>query len=420
MKNIYNNIKIVTLYLIVTALSVCNISCRETSPNVTNPAISISGTWESIFNDYWNAMNYSYVFWEEDPTDWDAIREEYWDKFVALDEMENDSDADVYVDTVISGNEYYYLTKTDTLSRKYFTDITADLIDQHYYFELKDKYTIVPSNTQIKTRDYYHSWNVDLIPCIYNLINQRDDVSNLIVTEYSGFVAFSAQLGDVAYLYFSSFALTEYYDSDDSNTSATLFDVMENFRDIIYDNTNLKGAILDLRNNGGGDAADLSFLFSEFLNKDESMPFLYNRHKSGIGRLDYSPLLLESFTGTSDSETFVFPIVSLFNINSASMSEITSLFIKQFNEKSLWIGERTCGAQGGITSDYTFAAGMIENSNIKIYTPSSKTYDMNMVCHEGVGLTPDIEVLENDAIEDMRNGVQDLALNKAVEYLNSL
>ncbi|MFI3286216.1 MAG: hypothetical protein R3Y08_06125 [Rikenellaceae bacterium] len=45
--------------------------------------------------------------------------------------------------------------------------------------------------------------------------------------------------------------------------------------------------------------------------------------------------------------------------------------------------------------------------------------DINKVCHEGIGLIPDIEMLYNDVIDNLEEGT-DLVMNRAIEYLNNL
>ena len=99
----------ILLLLFVTALLY---ACREDNPTILNPQDQKSlTTWDEIFESFWNGMNYSYAFWDVDPTDWDKVYKEYKPRFEAL-EMENSKDS-------IAATEL-------------FTEITENLIDHHY------------------------------------------------------------------------------------------------------------------------------------------------------------------------------------------------------------------------------------------------------------------------------------------------
>ncbi|MFI3315126.1 MAG: hypothetical protein R3Y04_05630, partial [Rikenellaceae bacterium] len=74
---------------------------------------------------------------------------------------------------------------------------------------------------------------------------------------------------------------------------------------------------------------------------------------------------------------------------------------------------------GPIVSNSILSAGVVENDYMLIYTAGQMTVDNNGVCYEGVGITPDIEILYNDAIDDLKVGT-DVVMNRAIEYLNNL
>ena len=74
-------------YKILLALSVSTLlfACREEKPAISNPQDDIRLTcWDDVFESFWNGMNYSYAFWDVDPTDWDAVYREYKPRFQDL------------------------------------------------------------------------------------------------------------------------------------------------------------------------------------------------------------------------------------------------------------------------------------------------------------------------------------------------
>ena len=87
-------------------------SCREENPSVFNPQDQLEfSSWDEIFESYWNGMNYSYAFWDFDPTDWDAVYREYKPRFKDL-EFGNSEDS--------------------TTVKELFEGMTENLIDHHY------------------------------------------------------------------------------------------------------------------------------------------------------------------------------------------------------------------------------------------------------------------------------------------------
>lgn len=49
-----------------------------------NPRTETIYNWDQLFESYWNGMNYNYVFWDIDPTDWDKMYEVYKPKFEGI------------------------------------------------------------------------------------------------------------------------------------------------------------------------------------------------------------------------------------------------------------------------------------------------------------------------------------------------
>lgn len=108
-------------YKILQALfvSVLLLSCREENPAVFSPVDENRlASWNDVFKSFWNGMNYSYAFWDVDPTDWDAVYREYEPRFRNL--QFDDSQDSITV-------------------KELFTEITENLIDHHYVLLLAKK-----------------------------------------------------------------------------------------------------------------------------------------------------------------------------------------------------------------------------------------------------------------------------------------
>ena len=61
-------------------------SCRDDAPELLNPQEYDINNNESLFLAFWHGMNNSYVYWDVDPTDWDAMYDQYLPVFQDLDE----------------------------------------------------------------------------------------------------------------------------------------------------------------------------------------------------------------------------------------------------------------------------------------------------------------------------------------------
>lgn len=113
-------------------------SCDMPSPKNPNDYLNTSGvsTWEELFKGYWSGLSDSYVFWNLDDKngEWNDIYYEYLPKFKALGKINpNDMEEGILL----------------------LSDITKDLSDNHYYFEIVDsskangKYIFSPSKYKI-------------------------------------------------------------------------------------------------------------------------------------------------------------------------------------------------------------------------------------------------------------------------------
>ena len=359
-------------------------SCRDEGPDVLNSnGRTEFEDWSDVFESYWYAMNYSYAFWSVDPTDWDDVYNRYKPKFEGL-KFNNSADS-------VKVNEL-------------FEELTSTLVDHHYAFYLKtregDFYSMTrPAQKDVESRDYYHE-KLDQELMFNNLLALKDRgrVSSGVafMNEAADFIIYSALIDNsVAYIRLSAFKICEYLD-DEKMTG-----VLDNFYAIINGTPGLKGIIIDTRSNGGGIIDDIHILLAPMLTDD--LPFLDTRSKVGMGRLDYTPWVRNTIHPLSAGDNIVerdlsdVSIVSLVDIRSVSMGEITGIAISELPNGTV-IGERTWGGHGPLAGDpNVYYAGKVENDAFMIYTSTSMTRRLDGKCYEGIGLTPDIEALYDDA-----------------------
>ena len=123
---------------LLTILILLLASCDMPSPKNPNDYLNTSGvsTWEELFKGYWSGLSDSYFFWNLDDKngEWDDIYYEYLPKFQALGKINTNQMKDGIL---------------------LLSDITKDLSDNHYYFEIVDsskangKYIFSPSKYKI-------------------------------------------------------------------------------------------------------------------------------------------------------------------------------------------------------------------------------------------------------------------------------
>lgn len=158
----------------------------------------------------------------------------------------------------------------------------------------------------------------------------------------------------------------------------------------------MKGLIIDLRDNPGGDFDSVCKIADKIL--PEGL-ITYTEDKNGK-RKDVK----------SDKESVDVPIVVLINGGSASASEVLTGALKD-NGKATVVGTKSYG-KGIVQSVYSFFDGSgMSITTAKYYTPSG-------VCIHGIGIEPDIEVASESkkAISEMEPS-EDVQLQKALELL---
>lgn len=163
-----------------------------------------------------------------------------------------------------------------------------------------------------------------------------------------------------------------------------------------------KGLILDLRNNPGGDYNQVVRMADIFV--PEGL-IVYTEDKNGNRNEE-----------KSDPNELNIPLTVLINEYSASASEILSAAIKDYDKGTL-IGKTTFGK--GLVQSIVRLEG---NAGLKVTT--SRYFTPSGVCIHGIGVTPDIEV-DNDEqyqyynIDEIPEG-EDKQLLRAIDEVSRL
>jgi len=219
---------------------------------------------------------------------------------------------------------------------------------------------------------------------------------------------------ELLYLRFNSFQLLSQYMTNNT-TSLPVKPVLDEF----FRNTkdpSIDGLIIDLRGNPGGAVSDLDFLIGKLITTPGH--FSYTRTKNGNGRLDFTPWVKGYVHPQPGGTNFTKPIAVLVDNYSVSMSEMTSLAIKNIFPKSKLIGETTWGGTGQIPfNDTRYLGGQFIAANfVKVYTAGVEFRDKNLVSYENKGIVPDIKIAYDP--EAIKSNV-DVQLEKGIEYLIS-
>jgi C-terminal processing protease CtpA/Prc len=230
----------------------------------------------------------------------------------------------------------------------------------------------------------------------------------------TGGVPLTALAGTINHkiLYFgcNSFSLLKSYLSTTQNNVQP---VLQYFLDFLKNlSPNIKGIIIDVRSNLGGDLSDLNFLVGHLIEKP--LHFGYTQYKSGNGRLDFTPWINAVINPAPNTKPITLPIIALADNTSASLSEAVVMAIHSI-PNGVFIGETTWGATGPITAEGVFNAGQFTVSNfLSVQTSSCKFKYLDGKSYEGKGFPPDVYVPFN--LSKLQNG-KDVQLEKAIDYI---
>jgi hypothetical protein len=364
-------------------------SCQKID-NIDTPT-----NFAEVFETFWNQMNTNYMYWDIDSTNWNEIYYTYKPLFTKLN-LNNDNDVKKSV--------------------QYFREITKKLIDGHYYISFS-KASIIDSSVypaldrKKQNSEFHYPYSylkiaISYLDPNYNLGYDNNNISNgQPLTTLCGIIN-----NRVLYFSCNRFSLVESYNSKTAySVQVTLkyfFDKLDNLPE------NIKGIVIDVRGNPGGDLRDLNFLVGRFI--DKPLHFGYTQYKSDNGRLDYTPWVEAFINPESNAKAVTVPVVVLADNYSASLSEAVVMAIHCL-PKGIFVGESTWGATGPIISADVYNAGQFTIPNfLSVKTSSCRFKYINGKIYEGIGFPPDISVPFN--LSSLING-KDLQLEKAISVI---
>lgn len=384
------------------------VSCRKEMPDMQNPRNELVCNWDQLFESYWNGMNYNYVFWDIDTTDWDKMYEVYKPKFEGI------------------AKEGFNNKEVNDKAFEWLKEMSSTLIDYHFNIAVdfdptdNDYYSFKPSEENVQKRKGYHeninSYRVTILEKMISDDRFVDHHVHYINNDIPLYYFSGITKSNILYLGFSNFSITA-----DLNEDNPEYEKMEAVFNIYYNNLDnnpdLKGVIIDVRGNGGGYLSDLSLVLGKFVN--EPLKVFYTRKKSGTGRLDYTPYTPEYLYPFDYKRELNIPVVVLADMHSVSMAEMTTMAVLALPKgNGVFIGEQTKGGTGNLNSNFDMTyGGQFKNDVLDVYTCSSNLVDANGVSHEGKGVKPTIEVpLDVEALLQQQTDNQ---LEYAINYILS-
>jgi hypothetical protein len=387
-----NNYWLLPVVLFILLIS----SCTKDIQNVNRPENYVGGSFSDVFEAFWNGMNNNYMFWDIDTTDWDAMYRRYQPIFANL----NVNNAD-----------------DQRKSVNYFRLMTQGLIDSHYRLTfgpsaLADSSIDPSAGRKQDTIHPYAYYSLDYVPGYLDRNYVIDEDTTSSDPNNWNFAVSGTINQNILYFSCFQFELRSAYESPTDNGVKRVLDY---FFAKLANPGSLKGVIIDVRGNGGGDVRDLNFLVGRMISAP--LTFGYTRYKNGNGRLDYTPWAPAIVTPQPGAQALNIPIVVLADAYSASLAELTTMAIHTM-PNGKFIGETTWGANGPITpaGSQTFNGGLFTAANfMEVYTSSSEFKYLNGNIYEGKGFPPDIAVPYNQAA---LNQGHDVALETAFTYIS--
>jgi hypothetical protein len=338
------------------------LSCKKDIPNpiTDTPPASFS----AVFDDFWNDMNADYLYWDIDTTDWNRVHAQYKPLF---DKLNLSIGAD------------------QLKSVAYFRQITDGLIDHHYLLSFSNHLladsAINPADDRLlKEAGFRYPYSYLASDghyldsgALYGSANQVSAITGTI-------------RGHILFLGFSWFSLYSTFHSSAPNAVQPL---LTWFFSRLQD-ASIKGVLLDLRDNPGGDIVDLNFLGGQFTGAP--LHFGYTRYKSGNGRLDYTPWIDANILPAAGARTIGVPLVILADRYTASAAEILLMSLHTLSNCKV-VGETTFGATGPLTEKAVYNDGSFDVSGfLSVKTSSSEFKYIDGKIYEGQGFPPDYPI----------------------------
>ena len=307
-------------------------------------------------------------------------------------------------------NEIATLTTVNAFhSYTFKTDTIIDINPKESLDDGDPNYETFLSNTGLDTLHYFFGITDDNIAYLYLSDFTPSDLFN--VSKY----------GNSNYKYYNELSISDKLKIKELqentaklfgyDTNGNIISSGTNLINYYVHNSNIKGFIIDIRSNGGGELSFLNRLMGNFFS--EQTAFGYVRYKNGYNRGEYTPFvpfyISAADENSSDTEDYQKPIAIIVNGMSASCSEMTCMIAKQLPKHAI-IGSTTYGGTCALSSRDLFHSGPYKSGNISIYTTTFQFRGIDWQNYETIGIAPDYPITYSSD-EDNR-------FNKAIDWIN--
>lgn len=320
---------------------------------------------QEIFRQFCDKMNSQYVYWDKENTDWDVLCMRYKPLFDNLSNSVEDKKK----------------------AASYFKEMTSNLIDNHLQITFNEgelaNVSINPGFERKRKAENYHE-RFNYVYVVKSYLDNGYISGNANISEKG--IPLSATTGtinhELLYFHCNYFALKQAFDMNGQNKVKEALSYF--FSQLNNTSKPIKGIILDLRNNYGGNIVDLNFFAGKLITSDHI--FGYTRSKSGLGKYGYLPWLESKLKHDNNYHVNV-PVILLGDNYSASLAEIMIISLK--SQRNLFIGEQTYGATGAISDPSIFNAGSFDiGSFLSVKTSSVEFKGINGTFYENIGIIP--------------------------------
>lgn len=377
-------------FAILFILIIPTFSCKKDSH--TNEETNYKN-FTQIFDSFWENMYKRYILWDIDTTDTEAKKKEFRLKFMKLN-LNNPQDIEKSV--------------------VYFEEMTRNLKDNHFnmVFQISPVRgrAIFPSLARkMSAPDFPVPLSYADIDIKYLDDGYRSSSGHFDPEINSSLKILTGTINkNIIYFNFNAFKLVK-----TSRLNQEIRNTLNYFFESLQHNTNaIKGIIIDVRGNRGGDLIDLNFLIGKMIRK--KLTFGYFRYKNGANKLDFSPWVEAIIDPSTSGSEFLKPIVVLCDRYSASVSESLAFAVKAL-PSGVVIGEETWGATCPVTDPSLFNTGSFELPGFADVTMSSVAFKyIDDKVYEDKGVNPSIYVAPNPEL--IKLGI-DNQLEAAIKYI---
>lgn len=349
------------------------------APEAENPSFpTLSRDAVTNFDAFWYGVSDNYMFFPYHTLNWDDVYTQYRPKITAS------------------------MSETDL--RNVILEIMNKLIDGHKALVIEDE------SYGVFTEEYINKHPLVLTDSIVT----ANYIDTSIIIRYAfqenssffqeGYLSRMKNNKSIAYFRYYTFRNAFEFAEQNDNLKENL--------NILQRSSSYNGLILDLRQNGGGDAIAFKNLVAKFVQGSYNWGF--SKFRLSRDRYDATPFISEVIDAdVKDNVYFTKPLVILTDRYSFSAAEVTALALRNLPNVVI-IGDTTGGAQGPISPNKDYTGNFKMPNGWVVQLAQKATFDKNKNIFEGQGLPPDIYVKPSPtAAAEGRDNV----LDRAVEYI---